>query len=219
MSFDLVGAEDEIGFDSADFGTILQTAGPLVTGVANMAEKQKADAKSAASDQEALNAAKAADAAAANAMATADVSAQLKSASADVDKIAADSAVKNMTRAGAKLSADSIEKRCAAAQKGYDAAVASAQKAARDPKTAKNLWEPAYVKAWQNIVNRASSAQIVASDDDSPKGKGKALTKADKGGGSWFTRKVVGPIPGCGVVAGGVGLLGVAGLIARKILL
>jgi hypothetical protein len=38
-----------------------------------------------------------------------------------------------------------------------------------------------------------------------------------KAGGSWLTKPLVGPLPGVAVVVGGVGIVGLVGLLIRKL--
>lgn len=197
-----LGCDTHVGFD---YGSILQSAGGLASGIISSVEEDKAKEKLAADDEKKAQAAIAADLAASNAAARAETSAALKQPSAAVDASAAQTAAAAQDRAAADLSPSASEKRAAAADKALKDATASAQASPKDG------YKAALVRAWTTTANKAHNVSIVSSEG----GKGK---KGDKSGGeSWFTRRVVGPIPGYGVVVGGVGILGILGLVIKKV--
>lgn len=208
MSLDCLGANveignTEIGFDFGDgFGQILQAAGGLTTGITSMVKKDQDEKKLASDDEAKLKSAIAADLAAAAALAKADVSVQLKSASAAIDKAAADSAESAQDRAASKLSSDANDRRADAADQALARAVAAAQAAPKDG------YKSALVKAMTTVANKAHSGAIVSSEN-----KGSEVAKSDSG--SWFSGKT-GPVPNKAIA--GVGALGVAALVAKKVL-
>ena len=201
---DLLGCDGEIGLDFG-YGTLFKTAGGIAEGAISAHEADVEQAKLDKDEQDKLNAAVAADIAASNATARADVSAQLKSSSASIDAQAAQLAQTAQDKAGAGLSDAGQAKRAAAADKALDTAVKNAQSSPKDG------YRQALVKAWTATANKAHNGTISSFDDGGGKGKGK---KGGKGGGeSFWTRRVVGPLPGAAVVplaAGGLGALGYA---------
>ena len=204
--FDCLGAE-VVGFD---WGGAAQTAGGVISFATEAAEKDKAEKKSSADEKAALDKSIAADLAASNAVAKAAVSAKLKSPSASIDKTAAQSALAAQDKAGAALSADSASKRADAADKALDLAIKNAQAKPNDGYLA------ALVDAWTQTANKAHNVSITSSDDSGGGKKGKR-GHDDGGGQSWFTRPVLGPIPGAGVLALGAGVLTGLGFLIRAL--
>lgn len=209
---DCLGVEDAKDKKSGfDYGALLQAAGGVASYSIAAAEKDKAEKKSAEDEKKKLEAVIAADIAAANAMARAAVSSQLKQSSAAVDAMSAQTAQQAQDRAGMGLTSDVAEKRAEAAEKQLATATKNAQSAPNDG------YKAALVASWTATVNKAHNSSIVSSGDfgKGDKGKGKHGKDGDKE--SWFTRRVVGPIPGAGVLAIGVGVVGVLGFAVKKI--
>lgn len=200
MSLELLGVDECVGLDAGSFGSIFQAAGELAKGGISLYEQDKAEKKAAADSDAKLKAVIAADVAASVAAARADVSAQAKSASAQVDKAAAEAAARAQDRAGSALSPTNSAQRAEAAEKALAQATAKAQASPKD------AYAVALMKAWTATVNKANNVQLTADQPARP---------AEGGGESWLTRKVVGPVPGWGVAAGGVGLVGLIGLSLR----
>jgi hypothetical protein len=196
-----LGCDEEIGLDFG-YGTLFKTAGGIAEGAIASKEEDDAKQKSEKEESDAVTAAVAADIAAANAQARSDTSAQLKSSSADVDAQAAQIAFDAQDKTGAALSESGAKKRGAAADKQLANAIKNAQAAPKDG------YKAALVKAWTATVNKAHNTSITSS------GKGK---KGDKSGGSFWTRRVLGPIPGYGVVAGGTAVAGGLGYAIKRI--
>lgn len=197
--FDCFGCE-EVGFD---YGSLLQAAGGLASGAASSLEEKQTTEKSQKDEQGKLNAAIQADLNASNAVAQADVSAQLKSASAKNDAAIAAQAAAAQDAAGAGLSPDSVSKRLDAANKS----LAFAQKQAKA--ASKDGYKAAIVKAWTATVNKLQNAPSGSSD------AGKSDKEKSQEG--WLTRRVLGPIPGYGILVLGVGFLGGIGIAVKKI--
>lgn len=190
-----------------DYGSILQSAGGIITSAVDVAQQAEKEKQLAGAEKKKLDTAIAADVAASNAAAKAAVSAQLKSASAQIDLMAAQSAIAAQDRAGAALSAESAELRVAAAEKQLELATQNAQA------TPKDGYKAALAAAWTQTVNKARNLDIQAAP----------ARGAGKGGGAgsekepWLTRRVLGPVPGWGVVVGGGALATVLGYLVKKI--
>ncbi len=202
MSLELLGV-DHVGLDPASFGSIFQAAGELAKGGISLYETDKAEKKASADDKAKLAAAVAADIAASTAAAKAESSVQTKAASAEVDKAAAEAAGRAQGRAGAALPPALAPQRAEAAEKQLAAATALAQKNPKAP------YAVALMKAWTATVNKANNTQISTAD---------AVPKASEAGESWLTKPAIGPVPGWGVAAGGVGLMGILGLVLKRVL-
>jgi hypothetical protein len=201
---------DEIGFDlPGAFGTILQAGGGIAQGAIAAHETDVKQEELDSAEKAKLAKSIAADAAAATAIARAKVSAKLKSPSMAVDISAATTAGAAADRAGAALSSAATDKRAEAADKALDAATADAQKNPKDG------YKAALVETWTAIANKAHNTSIVSADE-SKGGKG-GKSKKSTGGESWFTRPVLGPVPGYGVLAGGAGVLGALGYAVKRI--
>ena len=196
---DTLGAEDVMG---VDYGSLLQAAGGLATASVSAVEQSKKEDADRADQSKKVAAAVAADQAAATAMAQADVSAQLKGASAGIDATAAQMAVSAQDAAGGALSADGQKKRAETA----DATLAAVVKASQAKPTDK--YKAALVKAWTTVANKAHSGAI------SPGGGASGFDSY--GGPSFWTRRVLGPLPGWSVVTLGAGVLTGAGLLVKK---
>ena len=191
---DLLGADDLTGFD---YGALLKVAGGLLEGGAAIAEGKQAEGKTAAETATKLDAAIQADRDASNAAAKADVSAQLRSKTAAADAVAAKKA------AAVQDAAETSQARIDAA----DQMLATVMKNAKAKP--KDGYQAALLRAW--TVTAAKAHGNVAGDAG---GKVKDANQEP-----WLTRRVVGPIPGYGVVVGSVMLAGVLGLIVTKIVL
>ncbi len=203
MSLALLGV-NHVGLDPASFGSIFQAAGELAKGGISIYEQDKAEKKASADDKAKLTAVIAADIAASTAAAKAESAVQTKASSAEVDKVAAEAAGRAQDRAGAALPASLAPQRVEAAEKQLAAATAQAQKNPKAP------YAVALLKAWTATVNKANNTQISSADV--------APRRTGEGGESWLTRPVVGPVPGWGVAAGGVGLAAVLGLVLRRVM-
>lgn len=198
-----LGCDEHVG---VDYSSLLTAGGGLLQSGVDVYEQQDKEKKASAAEQKRLADAIAADAAASAAVARAAVSSASKAPSASIDATAAMQAIAKQDKAGAGLSSDSQEKRATAAEKQLDQVTGQAQAKPTDP------YLQALVKAWTQTVNKAHAGAISGDDGTSP--------KKDKSGGSgesWLTRKVVGPIPGYGVVVGGVGLAGAVGIVLTKV--
>lgn len=201
--FECLGIDDEVGFDPT---SLLAPAGAIATYGVSAYEQDKKEKDSKADQDKKLQAVIAADYAASEAAAKADVSAQLKSASASIDATAAQMASQAQDAAGgAGLSPDASKKRADSADKALAAAVSEAQKKPKDG------YAQAKVRAWQATVNKAHSTAIMANSS------GSGLQ--GYGGESWFTKPVLGKLPGAGVLALGAGVLGAGFLVVKKFFL
>lgn len=197
---DTLGAEDVMG---VDYGSILQAAGGLTTATVSAVEQKKQEDAAKAAESKNVAAVIAADQNAATAMAKADVSAQGKLPSAAIDAQAAQMAMQAQDRAAAVLSADGQKKRVEAAE----ATLANVVKAAQGKPNDRNAM--ALVKAWTAVVNKANAGAIA--------GPAPGMSGLDMyGGQSWFTRPVMGKVPGYGVLLIGAGALTAVGLVVKK---
>jgi hypothetical protein len=199
---DTLGAEDVMG---VDYGAILQTAGAAGTGAFSIYEQDKKEKEAKANESKNVAAVIAADKAAASAMATAEVSAAAKGPSAAIDAQAAQMAITAQDRAAAPLGSDGHKKRAEAAE----ATLAAVMRVAQQKPTDRN--QAALVRAWTSVVNKANAGVVTASTGTSG--------LDSYGGQSWFTRPVVGKIPGAGVLAIGAGALGAGYLVVKKFFL
>jgi hypothetical protein len=193
---DYLGCDEVVGFD---YGTLFQTAGGLMQGIADQTAEDQAKDKATAEEDARLYAATQADITASNSAAQAAVSAKLKSPSMKKDAVLAAAAAAAQDAAGVNLSDASVKKRLDAA----NAMLANAKKnAAAKPNDG---YLAAVVKGWTATVQKLQNS-------------GGSADKSKKGGGeSFWTRRVIGPIPGTGVVVGGVGLLAGLGIVVKKI--
>jgi hypothetical protein len=73
------------------------------------------------------------------------------------------------------------------------------------------------VKQWTATANKAHGGAVASIDDETTDKKGGKGKKAQVGG-SWWTRPVVGPVPGYGVAAGGAGAAVGLGFLVRSLL-
>ena len=192
---------DDLDYVGFDYGALFQAAGGLVQGGVNIYEQNQAEGKATKEGASKLDAAIAADRDAANAAAKADVSAQLKSKTAKADVDAAAKAVAKADSAGADLSPDGSAARAAAAEK----MLATMQKNAKAKP--KDGYQAALLKAWTATVDRIHGN--VAADAG---GKG----KHDENQESWLQSRVLGPVPGYGVLVGGFALVGVLVLLLKR---
>ena len=212
---DYFGVDDEVGLD---YSTLLQGAGGLAQGVMTQVQADQAKDKVSADEAKKLAASIAADVTAVSAAAKTDTTApkvgRVTGATAVADAQAAKIAMAAADKAAAALSPESQQKRADAADKALADAVAREQK---DPK---NEFLAAMVTEWTSQANKAHSGSISSGDnsDDSSGGGKKGKHGKDKSGsgGNWFTRPVLGPIPGGGVLAIGAGVLGGIGFILKK---
>jgi hypothetical protein len=216
--FDCFGTDEELGFDTS---ALLQGAGGLASGVMAQVKDDQAKNKVSADESKKLANAIAADIVAVTAAAKADTTApkvgRATGVSATADAAAAKIAASAADKAAAGLSADSQQKRADAADKALAASVAALQK------SPSNEYQAALVTEWTAQANKAHSGSISASDDGSAddsgggkKGKGGKGKKGADAGGSILTRPVLGPVPLWGVLVGGAGILGVVGVVVKK---
>jgi hypothetical protein len=103
------------------------------------------------------------------------------------------------------LDPDTAKKRSLAAEKALAEAIKNAQAAPKDP------YRAALVAAWTATVNKAQSMSIMLAP--SKTGFPPRMSQQED---SWLMRPVLGPVPGWGVAAGGVGLLALLGVVAKK---
>ncbi len=197
--------------DSGGSGNIISSVFDMLKqgtqGVIQMKSDKDAAAKAAGDSSAALNAATAADKTAKDALAKALVSEALNLGSASADRLASDLASQAEDAATAGLSPDNQKKRADAARAALQAATnewqaASAGKDANITKV-KELWVKAaqmiYAKTQNAMLQQAAQVPggVVQHQQDMVKVPSQ----------SWFTRPVLGPIPGIGVV----GILAAAG--------
>lgn len=180
-----------LGFD---YGTLFKTAGGLLEGGASMVQQSQSEKQSEAESSSALEKAKQADIAAVNATVAADLSQQSKSKSAAADAQKAKLAVQ------AASALPVTPERIQAAQDMLD----RIQKIARTKPN--DVLAQANARAWQAMVNMLRQG-----------GASGAIDTKNEPSESFWTRRVLGPFPGYGVVVGGVGLAGLlAFIIVRR---
>ena len=195
---------DMLGDGIPIYGGIFSTLGNLGQGIVAAQEKSEAGDKAKADDAAKLDAAIAADSAAAMAKASALTAATFaKSATpgkvktdADAKSAAADAALSVASSAqdtaGAALSPALTPKRAEVAQKAFAAAT---QKLQADPKS---VFGKSLVSAWSWCQDRIQNKQITSADSKGDKPKDE---------GSFFSRKIIGPLtPTHLLVGGGVGV-------------
>jgi hypothetical protein len=193
VSLDLLGC-DEIGFD---YGSLLSAAAGLAEGGITMYKQSESEAKTSADATKAAGKATQADLDAASAIAKADVSAQLHSKSAASDKTAATAAL-------------ALVVSTPPSQQRIDDAKKMQAKAQTDSKASPaDGYKKAYASAWGAVIDAITGGGPAGGGDKKSKDKG------DKE--SWLTRRVIGPIPGYGVLVGGAGILGIIGLIVKRL--
>lgn len=201
--FDCLGA-DEVGFDFGGLTNLLSAGAQYgMTEYEKSQKEKKTKAEREASEREVLEA----DRNAAMAVARAKVSEQAKTPSLEVDQLAAQTAVAAQDRAGMNLDPETSKKRSREAEKALAEAIKNAQAAPKD------AYRAALVAAWTATVNKAQSMSIMLAP--SKTGLPPQFTPAPEEK-SWFMRPVVGPVPGWGVAAGGVGLLAVLGIVVKR---
>lgn len=193
----------------------------LKKGTANVIQaKQAKDAAEKATRDSAadLQNAIAADQMAKDALGKALVSEDFKTSSAAADRLAANMALQAEDTAAAGLSTDNQKKRAAAAVAAVQKATQEwqAASAGKDKSTArvKELW----VQAAQQIYAKTQNAMI-AQAANLPGGiQQQAQTPPAPPPQSWFSRPVLGPIPGGVVAAGGATILAtiIAILLKKK---
>lgn len=210
MSLELLGAEAPAGW-GALIGPIVQGAGELAKGGISIYEQHQAEEAAAAAKQKAVaddaaaaRAAISADVTASLASARAQMAAQLKQASAPIDREAAEMALRAQDEAGADLSPAASKQRVDAARKALETATRKAQASPKD------VYAVSLMRAWTATLNKAGNRQIASATSLVP--------EAGQGGPSWFTRPVVGPVPGWGVLAGGTVAATGLGLLLRRFL-
>ena len=174
--------------------------------------KKDADAAevSAKEASDALAASVAADKFAKEALAKSFVSAVNESTSKVPDKIAADMAVLAAVEAGSKLSAEGKKKRAEAARAAVQSAVQEWQIASAGKNAQAIKVKAAWVQAAQQVF--AMTQDAPAPVGDKPRGEPLPPPVVSE---SFFTRKVVGPIPGWGLVAG-VGAIAAAAVLVLR---
>jgi hypothetical protein len=197
--------ETEVGFDFASFA---QTAGNIAQAGSTMYEQKKASDAASSSEQKKLATSIAADIAAATALAKAASSKAQNLPTASSDDAAAQSALASTDTAAAGLSPDSQQKRAAAA----DAALANAQKNAANKPSDPFL--PMLVNAWTTVGNKVHNAAITGGAADA--GAGGKHGKHDEE--SWFSRPVIGSLPGAAVLVLGAGVVGGLVYVVKKVL-
>lgn len=218
MCLALLGADPvPTGGLSSWLGPIFQGAGEIAKGGIAIYEGQQAEKKAGedkkrfdAEAKQKLEAAKVADRVASEAAARAAVSAASKGPGAAADAANAEVTARAQDRAAAPLTQyqGANEQRIEAAEQALQAAARSAADSPKD------TYKLALVRAWQATVNKANAGQIVASDKAQGQGGGEVRGSGD----SFWTKKVIGPVPGWGVAAGGVGVVGLGALLLKKFL-
>lgn len=211
MSLELLGAEAPAGGYGDFIGPILQAAGGLAQGGISIYEQHQAEQTAAAAKQKATadeaaaaRAAISADVTATLASARAQMAAQLKQASAAVDREAAQIAAQAQDEAGAGLTSAASKQRVDAARAALSTAAKKAQASPKD------VYLVCLMRAWTATLNKAGNRQIASTTNLTP--------GAGQGGPSWFTRPVLGPVPGWGVLAGGAVTATGLGLLLRRFL-
>ena len=199
-------AYEESGFDSYGavhigddiLSTILKTGAAVAEGQIEAHQQGDADAKTASEEHANFEAAKAADAQAATAIAHAIVSSALGAKTADSDRTLAEKLFSDAHTARGKLAPDSEKLRDAAAKGQLRLAQARASAAPTDG------YKKALADAWQKVVSSDTAFDAK-----------KTGTKSNE---PWLTRRVLGPIPGYGVLVGGGGLLAGIGFAISRFL-
>lgn len=202
----MLGDDDASSFN---WGSLFSATGELVNkGIAYKKQKDTAEqaTKKSASD---LAASIAADQFATDMTAKAACAAALKLSSADADKAMAEQAVAAQDSAAAGLSDDNQKKRADAARKALQEATAQWQKVSAGGDAAATTTAKCRVMAAQMTYAKTQNQQLVSKGRMPDFGKG--------GGESWWTRKVLGPVPGWGVVLGSVAIAGGIGLTIWKL--
>lgn len=173
-------------------------------------QQKKVDAESAVL----LDACIKADTEATTASAQACVSAQRHDSSAAADAAAAATAMARQDAAGAKLPPDRIPMRVAAAKRKLDNAVATWR--------SMSAGQPGYdfakcmMDAAQVTLDKASGYQFARQTPVAGAQQGTAQQGAVKSKtGSFWTDPLIGPVPGWGVVGGGVGLSAILWRLVR----
>ena len=187
---DMLGADEGGGFD---YGSLLQTAGGLIQGGVAIYEGSEAEKKLTGDTKKKLNDVIAVDIAASTAIARAII--------APKEAAAAKAASDAQDKAGADLPPEVSQKRMEAADKMLASMKANAKAKPKD------AYAAALVKAWTVTAQKAHSAGLAGGDK-----------KGDKVEESWFSRKIIGPLPGSAVLVLGVGVLAGLGLVLKKIL-
>ena len=186
----------------------------------SLIEKKKTDdaaAKTAKDSEAALYAAITADQRAKDALAKALVSEELKSSSASADRMAADMALSTQDEAARGLSPENQKKRSEAAKKALEKATNEWQAASANNKPAVTKAKELWVKAAQTIYAKTQNALMVSAAQ-LPGGLAQQqwqMQQMQMQNQSWFTRPVLGPIPGYGVV-GGLAAVAVAAAVVLK---
>jgi hypothetical protein len=201
-----------LGMDLGIYSSILKAAGGVAEGAIEAKEADDAKAKTSREEADKVSAIVAADNAAAVAAARAAISEQSKAPTLSTDKAAASLASAAQERVASGLSSSAQEKRAAAADKALESAINRARSSPKD------MYLAELVKQWTATSNKAHGGAVASVDDETTdkKGKGKKGKGAEVGG-SWWTRPVVGPVPGYGVAAGGAGVVVGLGFLVRRI--
>ena len=140
---------------------------------------------------------------------TARVSEEFKRPTAEADKAAAAQAILAQEIAAEGLSPENQKKRAAAAKAALDRAVAEWQKAAAGANKGAARAKQIMVEVADAIYGKTQYQRITANP-----GEGQSAAA----GPSWWTRPVVGPVPGWGVAVGSAGIAAAVGTILWKIL-
>lgn len=202
---------------SSDTGGIISNIFDMVkqgtqSVVAAKAQKDAAN-KAAGDSAAALNAAISADNVARDAIAKALISAALSQPSASADQAAMTLALQTEDMAAVGLSSENQKKRADAALDALKKATANWQTASKDTTSAKiasfsvQAAQQVYGKTQNMMLQQA--AQVPGGVVQHQQEMAKVPSQ------SWFTRPVVGPVPGWGVLAG-LGAIGTAVAVALK---
>lgn len=190
-------------------------------GVSSLVEKKKADdalEKTTKDSEAALYAATSADQRAREALSKALFSEDLKSPSASADRLAADMSLSAQDEAGRGLSPENCKKRSDAAKKALEKATNEWQAASAGKDANKTKAKELGVRAAQQVYAKTQNALMVQASQF-PGGLAQQqayLRQMQANQGSWFTRPVLGPVPGIGVLAGVGVIAGVVYAAVRK---
>lgn len=191
-----------------DWGDALSTGVSAVSEVAKGVSRQVKASDAVKDNATALTASIAADTAATAARAKALYSEAVKAPTLEADRAMSSLADQAQDEAGAGLSSDSAKKRGDAAKTALTSATQAWQSAAASKDADKIAKAEAVRKAADTTYMKASNREIrdhaaSVSMDEPP---------------SWFTRPVVGPIPGWATLVGGAGIATGLALLAKRLI-
>lgn len=189
------------------YSTLINAAGELAKKGVTYAQDKDAAQKAEKSSSAALDAVIAADGVATDAAANALISADAKAPSAAADLLAAQQAAANQDATAAGLSVDNQKKRSDAAKDNLKKYTKLWQSVSDDP--VKSKAAQFRVQAAQLTYGKTQNQQMVT-QGQLPPGSPPPHEQ------SWLTKKVVGPVPGWGVLAGGAALLSTLGVVVVK---